>query len=710
MQNDDKQSILDKFGQDITKLAKDGKLDPVIGRDDEIRRTIQILSRRTKNNPVLIGEPGVGKTAIIESLAQKIVKNDIPSSLKNKRIISLEMSSLIAGAAYKGQFEDRLKKLLKEIEDSSGEILLFIDEIHTIVGAGKSEGSMDAGNMLKPALARGTLHLIGATTLSEYRQYIEKDSALERRFQPVYVNEPNFDNTLAILRGLKEKYEVHHGVKISDDALISATELSMRYLPDRFLPDKAIDLLDEATSALKIQLESMPISLDKLNNKKLQLEIEDAALKKDKSDKAKARKREIEEHIDTLKNKIQTIEAKWNKEKELLEQLSSHSEKLESLRSELEIAERDADLTTASRIKYGEIPEITKKLEATREELAKIPNSERLLREEVTADDIASVVTRWTGIPVDKLLESESEKLANLEEEIEKRVVGQDDAVESIANAIRRSRVGLSPENQPIGSFLFLGPTGVGKTEVAKTLSEQLFNSEDTMIRIDMSEYMEKHSVSRLIGSPPGYIGHEDGGQLTEAVRRRPYSVILFDEIEKAHPDVFNIFLQILDDGRLTDNKGRVVNFSNTVIIMTSNIASQKILENSDNLDKIRPEIQDILLRSFKPEFINRIDEIVLFNQLNQTEIDKIIALQLNSLAKMLQKSKDIKLTFDESVYTYLKENGYSPAFGARPLKRLIKSDILNTLSKELIKNTIVSGDTVKGINENGKIFFQKID
>ena len=710
MQNDDKQSILDKFGQDITKLAKDGKLDPVIGRDDEIRRTIQILSRRTKNNPVLIGEPGVGKTAIIESLAQKIVKNDIPSSLKNKRIISLEMSSLIAGAAYKGQFEDRLKKLLKEIEDSSGEILLFIDEIHTIVGAGKSEGSMDAGNMLKPALARGTLHLIGATTLSEYRQYIEKDSALERRFQPVYVNEPNFDNTLAILRGLKEKYEVHHGVKISDDALISATELSMRYLPDRFLPDKAIDLLDEATSALKIQLESMPISLDKLNNKKLQLEIEDAALKKDKSDKAKARKREIEEHIDTLKNKIQTIEAKWNKEKELLEQLSSHSEKLESLRSELEIAERDADLTTASRIKYGEIPEITKKLEATREELARIPNSERLLREEVTADDIASVVTRWTGIPVDKLLESESEKLANLEEEIEKRVVGQDDAVESIANAIRRSRVGLSPENQPIGSFLFLGPTGVGKTEVAKTLSEQLFNSEDTMIRIDMSEYMEKHSVSRLIGSPPGYIGHEDGGQLTEAVRRRPYSVILFDEIEKAHQDVFNIFLQILDDGRLTDNKGRVVNFSNTVIIMTSNIASQKILENSDNLDKIRPEIQDILLRSFKPEFINRIDEIVLFNQLNQTEIDKIIALQLNSLAKMLQKSKDIKLTFDESVYTYLKENGYSPAFGARPLKRLIKSDILNTLSKELIKNTIVSGDTVKGINENGKIFFQKID
>jgi len=526
---------LEKFGTDITALAREGKLDPVIGRDEEIRRTMQILSRRTKNNPVLIGEPGVGKTAIVEALAQRIVKGNVPA-LKDKRLISLEISSLLAGASFRGQFEDRLKAVLKEVEDAAGEIILFVDEIHTMVGAGKSEGSMDAGNMLKPALARGKLHMIGATTLAEYRQYVEKDAALERRFQPVYVGEPSFDDTVAILRGLKEKYEIHHGVKIADDAIVAAARLSTRYLPDRFLPDKAVDLLDEATSSLKMQLESVPIALDRLNNRRLQLEIEEAALKKDKSDHANIRKNEIKEQIADEKDILQTV--------------NTTTEKMDNLRSQLEIAERDADLATASRIKYGDLPELEKKLASAREELAAIPTHDRLLREEVTPDDIAGVVARWTGIPVERLMESESSKLTKLEESISRQVIGQDRAVAAVASAIRRSRAGLGDVNRPIGSFLFLGPTGVGKTEVARSLCRELFDDEHAMIRIDMSEYMERHAVARLIGSPPGYVGYDQGGQLTEAVRRRPYSVVLFDEIEKAHPDVFNVLLQVLDDGR----------------------------------------------------------------------------------------------------------------------------------------------------------------
>lgn len=592
---------LEKFGTDITALAREGKLDPVIGRDEEIRRTMQILSRRTKNNPVLIGEPGVGKTAIVEALAQRIVKGNVPASLKDKRLISLEISSLLAGASFRGQFEDRLKAVLKEVEDAAGEIILFVDEIHTMVGAGKSEGSMDAGNMLKPALARGKLHMIGATTLAEYRQYVEKDAALERRFQPVYVGEPSFDDTVAILRGLKEKYEIHHGVKIADDAIVAAARLSTRYLPDRFLPDKAVDLLDEATSSLKMQLESVPIALDRLNNRRLQLEIEEAALKKDKSDHANIRKDEIKEQIAKIRTKAEVIDKKWQHEKDILQTVNMATEKMDNLRSQLEIAERDADLATASRIKYGDLPELEKKLASAREELAAIPAHDRLLREEVTPDDIAGVVARWTGIPVERLMESESSKLTKLEESISRQVIGQDRAVAAVASAIRRSRAGLGDVNRPIGSFLFLGPTGVGKTEVARSLCRELFDDEHAMIRIDMSEYMERHAVARLIGSPPGYVGYDQGGQLTEAVRRRPYSVVLFDEIEKAHPDVFNVLLQVLDDGRLTDGQGRTIDFSNTIIIMTSNVGSQMIMDyTGDDISSLDNQILETLRGHFR--------------------------------------------------------------------------------------------------------------
>lgn len=701
---------LEKFGTDITALAREGKLDPVIGRDEEIRRTMQILSRRTKNNPVLIGEPGVGKTAIVEALAQRIVKGNVPASLKDKRLISLEISSLLAGASFRGQFEDRLKAVLKEVEDTAGEIILFVDEIHTMVGAGKSEGSMDAGNMLKPALARGKLHMIGATTLAEYRQYVEKDAALERRFQPVYVGEPSFDDTVAILRGLKEKYEIHHGVKIADDAIVAAARLSTRYLPDRFLPDKAVDLLDEATSSLKMQLESMPIALDRLNNRRLQLEIEEAALKKDKSDHANIRKDEIKEQIAEIRAKAEVIDKKWQHEKDILQTVNTTTEKMDNLRSQLEIAERDADLATASRIKYGDLPELEKKLANAREELAAIPTHDRLLREEVTPDDIAGVVARWTGIPVERLMESESSKLTKLEESISRQVIGQDRAVAAVASAIRRSRAGLGDVNRPIGSFLFLGPTGVGKTEVARSLCRELFDDEHAIIRIDMSEYMERHAVARLIGSPPGYVGYDQGGQLTEAVRRRPYSVVLFDEIEKAHPDVFNVLLQVLDDGRLTDGQGRTIDFSNTIIIMTSNVGSQMIMDyTGDDISSLDNQILETLRGHFRPEFLNRIDDIVIFDRIHPESMRAIVDVQLEKVVRQVKDSRDITLNFDNSVRDMLARDGYDPSFGARPLKRLIQKRVLDPLALELIDGRIHDGDTVKVAAADDRIAFTNI-
>lgn len=701
---------LEKFGTDITALAREGKLDPVIGRDEEIRRTMQILSRRTKNNPVLIGEPGVGKTAIVEALAQRIVKGNVPASLKDKRLISLEISSLLAGASFRGQFEDRLKAVLKEVEDAAGEIILFVDEIHTMVGAGKSEGSMDAGNMLKPALARGKLHMIGATTLAEYRQYVEKDAALERRFQPVYVGEPSFDDTVAILRGLKEKYEIHHGVKIADDAIVAAARLSTRYLPDRFLPDKAVDLLDEATSSLKMQLESVPIALDRLNNRRLQLEIEEAALKKDKSDHANIRKDEIKEQIAEIRTKAEAIDKKWQHEKDILQTVNTTTEKMDNLRSQLEIAERDADLATASRIKYGDLPELEKKLANAREELAAIPTHDRLLREEVTPDDIAGVVARWTGIPVERLMESESSKLTKLEESISRQVIGQDRAVAAVASAIRRSRAGLGDINRPIGSFLFLGPTGVGKTEVARSLCRELFDDEHAMIRIDMSEYMERHAVARLIGSPPGYVGYDQGGQLTEAVRRRPYSVVLLDEIEKAHPDVFNVLLQVLDDGRLTDGQGRTIDFSNTIIIMTSNVGSQMIMDyTGDDISSLDNQILETLRGHFRPEFLNRIDDIVIFDRIHPESMRAIVDVQLEKVVRQVKDSRDITLDFDNSVRDMLARDGYDPSFGARPLKRLIQKRVLDPLALELIDGRIHDGDTVKVAAVDDRIAFTNI-
>ena len=698
---------LEQFGTDLTALAHESKLDPVVGRDEEIRRTMQILSRRTKNNPVLIGEPGVGKTAIVEALAQRIVKGDVPDSLKNKRLISLEISSLVAGASYRGQFEQRLQSVLKEVDDAAGEIILFVDEIHTMVKAGGGEGSMDAGNMLKPALARGKLHMIGATTLAEYRQNIEKDAALERRFQPVFVGEPNFDDTIAILRGLKEKYEVHHGVNISDDAIVSAARLSTRYLPDRFLPDKAVDLLDEATSSLKMQLESVPIALDKLNNRRLQLEIEEDALKKDKSDNAKERKEEIKRQINDISEKANDLNNRWLHEKDILKTVNTAAEKMDDLRGQLERAEREADLATASRIKYGEIPELEKKLNIAKQELSEIPTTERLLREEVTPDDIASVVARWTGIPVERLIESESSKLAKLEESLSRQVIGQDKAISSVASAIRRSRAGLGDIGRPIGSFLFLGPTGVGKTEVARSLCQQLFDDEHAMVRIDMSEYMEQHAVSRLIGSPPGYVGYDQGGQLTEAIRRRPYSVVLFDEIEKAHPDVFNILLQVLDDGRLTDGQGRTVDFSNTIIIMTSNVGSQLIMDYSgEDLTELDDKVLDILRQHFRPEFLNRIDDIVLFDRIRPEAMNAIVDIQLIKVAKQIKDSRDIELDFDNSLKEMLAHDGYNPAFGARPLKRLIQKRILDSLAIELIEGKIKDGDNVKISWKDNKTIF----
>lgn len=700
---------LETYGQDFTALARDGKLDPVIGRDEEVRRVMQVLSRRNKNNPVLIGEPGVGKTAIVEGLAQRIVKGDVPSSLKGKRLIGLEIGNLLAGASFRGQFEDRLKSVLKEIEDSAGEIVLFVDEIHTLVGAGKAEGAVDAANMLKPMMARGKLHLIGATTLNEYRQYIEKDAALERRLQPVYVGEPSLDDTIAILRGLQEKYEVHHGVKILDEAIVSAARLSDRYITERFLPDKAVDLIDEATSALKMQLDSKPLELDKLDRRIMQLQIEQSALKKDKSDQAKQRKTEIEDEVVRLRTAAEALENAWKFEKDLIEQINSASERLENLRSRLEAAERDGDLAEAGRIKYGEIPGLETKLTELRAKLDEIPGEKRLLRDQVGADDIAGVVARWTGVPVDRLLESETAKLSHLEQEIGRRVVGQQRAVAAVSDAIRRSRAGIGDQNRPIGSFLFLGPTGVGKTELAKSLADTLFNDERAITRIDMSEYMEQHAVARLIGSPPGYVGYEQGGQLTEAVRRRPYSIVLFDEIEKAHPDVFNVLLQVLDDGRLTDGQGRTVNFSNAVIIMTSNVGSEHIQQwDGKDFDRLETMLHGELRHFFKPEFLNRIDDIVIFDRISRENMSAIVETQLARTIKEIKTSKDIALTFTDAAKQALAEQGYDEHFGARPLRRLIQTKVLNQLAKHIIAGDFGEHDAITVGTQTSSFTFNK--
>ena len=696
---------LEKYAQDLTELARKGKLDPVIGRDDEIRRTIQVLSRRTKNNPVLIGEPGVGKTAIVEGLAQRIVSGDVPETLKNKRLVGLDLGAMLAGAKYRGEFEDRLKAVLKEIEKSDGQIILFIDELHTLVGAGASEGAIDASNMLKPALARGMLRCVGATTLNEYQKYIEKDKALERRFQQVYVGEPNVEDTIAILRGLKERYEVHHGVRITDSAIVAAATLSNRYITDRFLPDKAIDLIDEAASRLRIEIDSLPQEIDVLEREILQLEIERQALSRETDEKARERLADIERRIADLKEKSGAMKAKWQSEKEEIEKMRGAKEQLEQARLELEQARQAGDLNRAAELQYGRIPELEKLIAAEQTRLAEIQADGVMLKEEVDEEDVAEVVAKWTGVPVSKMLEGEMQKLVSMEENLRKRVIGQDEALEAVANAVRRARAGLQDPNRPIGSFIFLGPTGVGKTETAKALAEFLFDDERAMVRLDMSEYMEKHAVARMIGAPPGYVGYDEGGQLTEAVRRRPYSVVLFDEIEKAHPDVFNVLLQILDDGRLTDSKGRVVDFKNTVLIMTSNLGSREILSVGDDEKQAREAVTQILREYFKPEFLNRIDDIVIFGQLSRSEIEKIIDVQLEKLRNNLA-DRDINIVLEESAKELLAEEGYDPTFGARPLKRAIQTLIQNPLAVKLLKGEITSGQTVRVTAENGTLKF----
>ena len=689
-----KYQSLEKYTQNFTQLAKAGKIDPVIGRDEEIRRITQILSRRTKNNPVLVGEPGTGKTAIVEGLAKKIVDDDVPDPLKNKIVLNLDLGALIAGSKYRGEFEDRLKAVIKEVEKSDGQIILFIDELHTIVGAGAQEGSTDAGNLLKPALARGALRTIGATTLKEYRKYVEKDAALERRFQPVMVNEPSVEDAISILRGIKEKYETHHGVKIRDNALVAAVKLSSRYIADRFLPDKAIDLMDEAASAIRIEIDSKPTSIDQLERKVRQLEIEKQALKKEKDSKSRDRLQSIEKELAELNEKLKQLNLQWQTEKKSIEEIKKLSKALDGLKEEASQAERLVDLQKVAEIRYGQIPDLEKKIKAGRDKLAKIQKDSSILKEEVTEADIARVVARWTGIPVERMLASETDKLVHLEQNLSQRVVGQDKAVSAVAKAVRRSRAGISEENRPIGSFLFLGQTGVGKTELAKALAEELFNDQKQLIRIDMSEYMEKHSVSRLIGSPPGYVGYEEGGQLTEAVRRKPYSVILFDEIEKAHPEVFNSLLQVLDDGRLTDSKGRTVDFKNTVIIMTSNLASEAINQYQDRPAKQETEVNRVLAQQFRPEFINRIDDIIIFNPLKDDQIKKIVDLQLALVAKRLQE-KNIKLSVTNKAKDYLASSGFDQVFGARPLKRLIQNTLLDELSQQIIEGKVKEGAQV---------------
>jgi ATP-dependent Clp protease ATP-binding subunit ClpB len=707
-----KYESLSKYGRDLTDFARRGKLDPVIGRDDEIRRTIQILSRRTKNNPVLIGEPGVGKTAIAEGLAQRIISGDVPQSLKDRQLISLDMGALIAGAKYRGEFEERLKAVLKEVTESQGQIILFIDEIHTVVGAGASQGAMDAGNLLKPMMARGELRCIGATTLDEYRKYIEKDAALERRFQQVYVDQPTVEDTISILRGLKERYEVHHGVKISDNALVAAATLSTRYISDRFLPDKAIDLMDEAAAKLKMEITSKPEELDEIDRKVLQLEMERLSVNKDTSTPARERLQKIEKELADLKEEQRTLTAQWQSEKDVITSIQTIKEEMDAVNIEIQQAERTYDLAQASALKFGKLIELQGKLDNAEVKLAQSQTTGKsLLREEVTESDIAEIISKWTGIPLTKLVETEREKLLYLEDELHRRVIGQEEAVTAVAEAIQRSRAGLSDPNRPIASFIFLGPTGVGKTELAKTLANYLFDADDALIRIDMSEYMEKHAVSRLIGAPPGYVGYEEGGQLTESIRRRPYAVILFDEIEKAHPDVFNVLLQVLDDGRVTDSQGRTVDFKNTVIIMTSNIGSQYILDlagDDSKYDEMKSRVLEALGHNFRPEFLNRIDDTIIFHSLHKDQLRSIVKIQITRLEKRLADRK-LSLKLAESALDFLANVGYDPVYGARPLKRTIQKELETILAKGILRGNFKEGDTVFVEVQNDHLAFSRL-